>query len=502
MTQKRGDETQQLIVDDTNNNSIILHTEILDETRSIMSYSVLINLLQVYAFSSTMNIWVLYAKQFYSNTTVISIVLSIGYIAIALESIIYLSISDKYGYDTMIAILYSIIPFGILIESCSISFPMLCVGYFIGHSPAYLILFAYVAWILPLYYSKQYTVYLYQVNIISKLISPILGGIISYYASYRISFIFTTIIATIAALFALCKIFQTQNKLQEKQLTMKIFYQKNIVSSKTSNYNKDDSSSGDSSRDNYNDNIDAMNIDETQRWQIDENYRFPVVLSLTNTDTNTNTKMTIINNNVSLYQWCILIIILIQNSLSQSCETAWITWYTVYMKEYYKINILISTSQLSILCLGFVIGTQSIKYLSKYMYLYCKYQDSYITKINIIICVISNIITMFISTIWYPIIVVNNYNTLFFFYPFIYGLFLGNLIICQEMILLQFQPKEISGAINGIRGFIRSLMQGLIIFLIGLYWDITPNFLWYIQSSFLLLTLVFMIIFVILLYIV
>ena len=91
----------------------------------------------------------------------------------------------------------------------------------------------------------------------------------------------------------------------------------------------------------------------------------------------------------------------------------------------------------------------------------------------------------------------NSYIGTFWIYGACYGFSWGLLTMSQELIVIEMQPKNCAGRVNGIKGFIRSVCKATLVVAVGLLWDYSYNWLWYIQTISLDIALVLMCILVI-----
>ena len=87
----------------------------------------------------------------------------------------------------------------------------------IGGQPLITIYFAYVIKMLPKRQSKYFNVKFLQCVVIGHFLGPMFGGIFAYFFGYRSVFLLAAILATILAIYVAIFIYNTQNKLLEKQ---------------------------------------------------------------------------------------------------------------------------------------------------------------------------------------------------------------------------------------------------------------------------------------------
>ena len=79
----------------------------------------------------------------------------------------------------------------------------------------------------------------------------------------------------------------------------------------------------------------------------------------------------------------------------------------------------------------------------------------------------------------YPL--TNDLNV-YWVYSVVTGFISGILSMTMEIIILELQPKEYTGRINGIKGFTRFFVTANGVLIAGLLWNITYDSMFYTQG--------------------
>ena len=178
-------------------------------------------------------------------------------------------------------------------------------------------------------------------------------GVISYFSSYRAVYIAVSIVYCLFMIYIFLFVNNKQKKIQEQQLTCQNFYASNdSLQTNTKETESNDSNSS---------------ISDSILWLKSQDYQFPICIiqsdnyGVASDETDDSTvdqaKLSFADfSKVSGYEWFLLIDGVMQYSLIMANELIFITWYTVYMEDYYNANIIVSTSQLAIVCIFLIAG--------------------------------------------------------------------------------------------------------------------------------------------------
>ena len=247
-------------------------------------------------------------------------------------------------------------------------------------------------------------------------------------------------------------------------------------------------------------------------WRISKFHQFPVVLDkLKQIEKETkniklkNKEESSIKQNYCKWELNIkgsllLFFLLIQNSICCSIETSMIIWYNKYMITMYNQTILFCTLQLGLFSIGLILSTELVKQMNNK---YVRYDDnnninsgnnSQRYNINYLFAMIGYIGMIVMSSILYPMTIDNinsSSNNLFssvilvWIYAILFGFANGIALMTTKMILVEIQPKNITGVITGIKGFITVCFDTINILIIGLIWNQTgnPNCLFYVMAT-------------------
>ena len=252
------------------------------------------------------------------------------------------------------------------------------------------------------------------------------------------------------------------------------------------------------------------------KWIVSKDYRFPLCMSddlfVSSIKKNNDVDMSS-NSSISRFQWFLTMNLSIQTAFSFGIESMFVRWYIAYMSEKYGSNIIISAGQLSVLCLFYVSGMQVMKFVANNMQKR-KLRSSIAMNTNIddndgntmqsqSSMQMSNIydfknIFVSIALVCYVILIIfacvicpfnlldpienDSYVAAFWFYVALNGWLFGMLMMCQEMILLEVQPKHISGRVNGLKGAMRQFSRGFWAFMVGVMWDYNVDWFFYMQA--------------------
>ena len=510
-----------------------VHSDTLKETEQFVNrllWCIFLRGLSIYTVES---IWVLYAREFTNDASVISIVLYCNYLLFGFSSFILASLSELIGYDFTLTLCYIGGVFGTVLQliapyfdSNEGSFVALSIGYLILQSmPGKSIVLAFMAWILPLNSSKQYTATLYQLKTTLFVLTPIIAGAISYYWSYQGVFVVTLVASVLLLVYVLFYVNQQQKHFESLQKTSLLHYYREYCEAGQNVIPAARVSGGNKSK-----KLDGGGIYD-ENWVNSPDYRFPILDAILKRD---NKKRYGANDELALaggarsdgtaapprdndlidggkeegedevkdsenrsgvvehfttkwdylskYEWYLLFIILFQNCMGMGIQVCVVYYYAAYMEDLYNSTVIVSTSQIAIFCFGIVSGTQIIKYYAS--------NNTNLDSFFAPIVIISYVVAILYNVLLYPNLPlwINSDMTniiVCYFASLGYGLTIGILMMITELRLLELQPKEISGRIVGIRGFFRGLTEGTMMLLIGQFWEYGNDYawFWYIQAA-------------------
>ena len=157
---------------------IQLHKQILDETEQAVRRFIQVIIFVTFAYASRANIEVLYGLTLTDNLTVVTVSLYLGSISFSLISLFGTSIANSHGFDKIALIEMICMLCGIIIESIAWDAKIWAFGYILSRQALPALILAFVAYMLPLSLSKQYTAYFYQIYAVAYLGGPIASGML------------------------------------------------------------------------------------------------------------------------------------------------------------------------------------------------------------------------------------------------------------------------------------------------------------------------------------
>ena len=152
------------------------HEEILRETRQFFFKILYIVLSFALTYSMRTNIFILYARTFYNDTAVISVIVYLSYCMSAISSLLFGIIGDRWRFDYLliIAAIFDVITF--FVEATTTYFVVLAIAYAIGGQPFQAIGQSWKIKCLPTYYAQQFKTQLLSLYTLGYIVGPILGG--------------------------------------------------------------------------------------------------------------------------------------------------------------------------------------------------------------------------------------------------------------------------------------------------------------------------------------
>ena len=254
---------------------------------------------------------------------------------------------------------------------------------------------------------------------------------------------------------------------------------------------------------------DISEMDERYKWLILNDYRFPLCMQH---DIEKLSKTELLH--VSKRDGLIIIAMVLQNSLFLGVEAAVTAWYTVYLEDKYDSTIVISTAQLTVCTLFLILGMQAMTIIGEklkakqfaignsargdhdesMLHVRMKYN---LKNFFVMSLIVSYAVLILLTSVVIPYNIFDpndnsSYIGTFWVYVILMGFFWGFAAMGQEIILLEIQPKHMTGRVAGIKELIRFTLRGSITLIIGLLWNLSYEWFWYVQgvcyvSSFILL---------------
>lgn len=161
------------VVQEANNQ----HEMILNDVESLFVkvFYVVVSFSTTYAMRT--NIIVLYAREFYDDTALISVFIYMSYIVSAVMSLLIGMVGNKWRFDALIimAAISDVITFWI--EATASNFWVLVIAYGIGGQPFIAIGLSWNLKMFPTYHAKQFRALLSQCYYAGIIIGPIIGGL-------------------------------------------------------------------------------------------------------------------------------------------------------------------------------------------------------------------------------------------------------------------------------------------------------------------------------------
>merc|ERR1719410_598981 len=168
---------------------LLKHDAVLEESKRTVLFFIICALFTSFLRSSRTNVWILYARVFYTETSGnIAWVLYGGTMFSGISALFYSSVADYIGYDKMMVVVLALKCIGVLLECIGIDFSLLIIGYLLTALAVLYVCLSYISWILPHQHAVQYTSYFYAAYFLSYLSGAMIGSILSYYFNYRLIF--------------------------------------------------------------------------------------------------------------------------------------------------------------------------------------------------------------------------------------------------------------------------------------------------------------------------
>ena len=452
------------------------HEKISQKSQKLLTRAVWVLLSFWITYSMRSNLIILYAETFYNNTAVISGIVYLSYVSAAISCLIYGIVADKWRVDYLliIASIFDVITFWM--EATAPIFIVLAIAYSIGGQPFSVIALSFNLKLIPTYYAQQIRGKMLQMYAVSSIIGPVIGGIICYFYDYRTVFYCSATISIFLFVYTIIFFFNVEKALLNEQLAMKEHYDK-VANWINTHNNK---------------------IEDKYKWIISRDYRFPVCLE--------NEKVGSLFE-MGTYRAVLLSLFSMHGVLIGSIDFIIIPFYVWYIKHRFdnNINIIISTAQLSSYAVAYIIGSQTSKKLAKFMQsqkIVNETTNNYNNKKNnigrmrynfenliVVMCLFCLVIMLICSLIMLPLDIFNFGNDSieiiiqYWITIFIYGIVVGMGYLNIELVCVELIPNDVAGKITGIQMVIRRIIGGTLCLIVGILFDLSINYFWYIQAA-------------------
>eukprot|EP01083_Nonionella_stella_P012863 36315_1 len=371
----------------------------------------------------------LYVQSISDTTTAeVSLLMFIGMIYYALSILIYTSLSDKYGHDTLFILSFLFVGIGLLLQAIASHIVVFLIGFFVSKIPTISVGFVYIPTVLPHKYAVRYCALLWTVCSVVYLVGPTIGAFVAHYLSYRAVYYMDAMYHFLCFPLAFCVLHRTVRYLQTQQ----------------------------------------MDVGVIKHLQKDE--QFPVCLlseSTFATSDDSNASHWVFEyisfwKNMPLFDCALLMTAIMTNNATWGIEAIIIFYFILFMISRYSTDIVYSTFMLFALVFMFGLMNLIIPRLIK------RVIASYVW-----IMVVSSFMGMLVGFIaaWNPANTVN----CFWAYSVAVGVLLGITSILSEMCILELQPKQHIGKVTGMRDCIKYLFRGASIAVVGSLWH-GPNY--------------------------
>ena len=428
-----------------------------------------------YAVTKAMrfNIFVLYARDFYDDTALISVFVYLNYVFCAIFSLIFGVAGNQWRFDVLIfiATLMDVITFWL--EATTNNFWVLVIAYAVGGQPFLGIGLAWNIKMLPTYDNKQFRTRVSQSYYIGVITGPIIGGILSSVFSYRFVFYGAAVISIILTMLVVKWFWNIESKILEMQMEMTPIY--NMI-----------------------DDNPPMDISEvnTPKWAVSDHHRFPICLKNGIRNGNHNNGSWDESSDIKKYEMGLVVGLMIVAGCLVSTEGMVGVYYVAYMQDFFGINTLISTSQIATFAIGFASGTQYIKYRARMndrdnnirqdegkRDIYYDFTNEFM--LTAVTCSVVSIVFSFVIMpldVWNDNLDRNGLIAKFWVALYIYGFMFACSFHSVEMMSVELIPKSIASSVSGAKSVCRFFMLGTACFFVGILWDYSYNWLWYVQS--------------------
>ena len=470
----------------------ILHERTLEESKHAIQLAPVYGMFTSIMFKMRSTLFVLYALEFTSNQSLISLVVDIDWVINGIFAGIILYITDVWRYDYMILLGAFVNVITCVFEASSWSFTVLAIVFSVSDQPTESMFCAYITHVLPVNMSKQYVSFFYQSTRFSYGLAPVIGGIIVYYSDYRTAYWVATGLAGVCLIICFFMFVQLdQSRLEKNQLSLTTIYQEYEVDNQDIENINTSKNYGDTDRD--------------MRWLLSKDFRFPVVLSQQSGKSNSNKDDDNDNDDdnddgdnddgndgestFGIYQWFLIYLVSFQYGLVNGNILLISIYHTVFMTHKYDCNIIISTAQVSTAYISFAFGMKIIQLIDKK---HIEKNPDNVRRYDlnnsmIIVSFVVYFICIFISTV----IIYNSaelgidktYEYSYFIIFIIYGTSTGMLYMMQNILIILIQPRLRSGTTVAARSTIQYLVAALSLTAVGiLYVHKSKEWLFYWQG--------------------
>eukprot|EP01083_Nonionella_stella_P090861 253933_1 len=413
------------------------HSKVLEDTEKVSNAFIVSSSIGFFGESMMLSTWILFAQTMdgctYESIAVLVFLQSILQIVGVLFSSF---LADKYSFDTITIFTSTLLLISVLVHSVSFSIVTLgigvCLKAFVMDDIEVLSL-GFIGKLLPFDTAAVHTGNWYAFTTITYLLGIIAGGLLSSYSflSYRLVMIIASVIVFLRWIYILLKIRNTQNALTQKQLQFIEYYSAQPQPQKREEE-------------------DLSSVEKT--W-------FPLCLErIRATNTSYNVVMEDAGNPVR--KWLELTLNLTQFGFISCYVNVTFQFLALYMLDRFGLSVFLTTTQIIAAAISFGV-------LSFIMPDYVK-QLSLAKKYALALPFYVIIIAMFMFAI--PL-TEKKYIYLLWVWLFILGTCLGALFVISELCILELQPKQHTGKINGIKTAIRFAVAAVVAALIAYFWN-------------------------------
>eukprot|EP01084_Bolivina_argentea_P273629 466141_1 len=372
-------------------------------------------------------IFQLYAKELCNNSTsTISTIIFAAFVWYAISTFTLTQLGDKWNHDKVFLIALTVQVIGLLFESFATNLTLLSIGFFITKTDLEAIAMAYITWILPHNIAVKYLSRLFIYESIAYLLGPIIAGICSQYLSYRSVFFVNLIIMICLTITALIFVYGSQKQLEEQQSKLTTI----------------------------------VTADEM----------FPISIRKT-----TETTWHALYYSMERTKIVFLALAILSNNICFCLETTMQIYFALWMKLHYQ-NIQMDVISLLLLS-SFIPAGIAIFSTSHFIK---RIIPKYVPMVGMCGSVFTICAIIFSMR--------NNTLNVYWIGLPLSGVAFGFIEMATEMCVLETQPKEHTGKINALKESNQALLRGLLIWIVGLWWEAPYyNSFWYCLAAYTLI---------------
>eukprot|EP01084_Bolivina_argentea_P306020 528728_1 len=430
------------------------HRKVLEETISVSNAFLISSSIGFFSESMMLTTWILFAKTLNDcSDESITVLVFLQSILQVVGILVTSSLSDVYGFDIITIFTATLLLISAFLHSISYSVITLGIGIAIKGlvmDDIEVLSLGFIAKLLPYNDAAVYSGYWYSYTTLTFLLGIICGGLLSSYTllSYRMVFIVSLIIILFRWIFVLIKIRNTQNVLIQKQLSFVRYYIYNDITKIETDIEL----------------IETVDI-ETEMTEYQKTW-FPLCLEQIRNKNEHENNTSVLS--LSTFHIIELGLNIIQFSLISCFIIVTFQFISVYMFDRFGLSVFWSTSQIisGIVPFGvisFILPdyTKNWKRINKYL-----------------ICTPLYIIDIVIFVVVIPLSDVKHIYLFWVLWP-ILGSVQGALFVISEICILELQPKQHSGKINGIKTAGRFGVGAIVAALVAYLWNTGVEHVWF-----------------------